>query len=204
MQTTVHPMPTVAIGSPLEGGFYGGIVRIRDVLHAVIWSPKDGGETKGVWLGQRKLVQGSESCFDSISNTLAMADAGSKLAKWAIDLRLGGHDDWCLPARDVLELAYRHLKPNTYETACTFRDGDNASSVPAGYPYSEASPIVQTSVAAFMFGGPEAFDTDWYWSSTQYSESDAWDQDLSNGFQYGNGKKYEAHARAVRLIQLAP
>jgi hypothetical protein len=197
-------MPTVPIGSALEGGYFGGIVRIRDALHAVIWAPKSEGETTGAWLDHRKLVPGSESCFDSISNTLAMADAGSKLAKWAIDLRICGHDDWCLPARDVLELAYRHLKPTTYKTACTFRDGDNASSVPAGYLYSDAAPMVQTSVAEFQAGGAEAFEATWYWSSTQYSESLAWYQYFYTGSQYHYDKTCAAHARAVRLIQLAP
>jgi hypothetical protein len=39
---------------------------------------------------------------------------------------------------------------------------------------------------------------DWYWTSTQYSESGAWYQDLYYGYQYYDVKKYEAHARAVR------
>ena len=147
-----------SIGLPFEGGYFGGIVRVRDTLHAIAWAPKADGEAEHVWLPKRADAPGTHSCCDSVENTLAMADAGSALAKWALGLRIGGHDDWCIPARDVLELAYRHLKPTTHETCCSFRDGDNPSSVPAGYPYGSAG-VVQTSVQAFQAGGPEATRT---------------------------------------------
>jgi hypothetical protein len=196
-------LPT--IGSPFQGGFFGGVIRLgvepTAPLFAITWAPKAEGESTGAWAPTPTLVPGARSCFHSLFNTLAMAEAGSTLAKWALDLRINGHDDWCLPARDVLELAYRHLKPGTQETGCTFRDGDNASSVPAGYPYTEGS-VVQTPVQAFQAGGAEAFDATWYWASTQYSESNAWHQGFGSGIQDYGGKKYEARARAVRLIQL--
>jgi hypothetical protein len=41
----------------------------------------------------------------------------------------------------------------------------------------------------------------WYWASTQYSAGGAWGQYFSNGGQYGNSKKYEARARAVRRFE---
>ena len=128
----MHQPSLPPIGSPFEGGHYGGTIRLGTALFAVIWAPKAEGETTGPWHPTRAAVPGALSCSDSLSNTLAMAEAGCPLAKWALDLRINGHDDWCLPARDVLELAYRHLRPGTQETACTFRDGDNPSSVPAG------------------------------------------------------------------------
>ena len=188
------------IGAPFEGGYFGGIVRVHAALFAIAWAPKAEGQTRGPWLPQRKSAPGADSCFDSLANTLAMAEAGSAIAKWALDLRIGGFDDWCLPARDVLELGYRHLKPSTDETICGFRDGDNPSSAPVGYPYMPA--LVQTSVQAFQAGSAEAFDPAWYWASTQDSESDAWNQNFSNGYQFDCGKTYEGLARAVRLIQL--
>ena len=181
-----------SIGTPFEGGFFGGIVRVGAVLFAIAWAPKAAGETKGAWLPDYQNAPGTDSCSDSLANTLA---------KWALDLRINGHDDWCLPARDVLELAYRHLKPTAQETYGYFRDGDNPSSVPAGYPY-KAAPIVQTPVHAFQAGNAEAFEEGWYWASTQYSESSAWGQDFGNGTQLSYVKVYEGLARAVRLIQL--
>jgi hypothetical protein len=43
---------------------------------------------------------------------------------------------------------------------------------------------------------------DWYWTGTQYSESYAWSQYFNYGSQYGTGKKYAAHARAVRRFPI--
>jgi hypothetical protein len=194
-------LPT--IGTPFEGGYFGGVLCVGERLFALAWAPKAEGETKDAWLPQNEPVPGAESCCDSLTNTLALAEAGSALAKWALDLRINGHDDWCLPARDALELAYRHLKPGTYETGNYFRDGDNPSSVPVGYPYCNGGTVLQTSVQAFQADGTEAFEEDdWYWASTQYSDGYAWLQSFDHGHQdYGN-KKYEARARAVRLIQL--
>jgi hypothetical protein len=42
------------------------------------------------------------------------------------------------------------------------------------------------------------FADGWHWTSTQYSESGAWNQFFTNGSQTSNGKQYEGHARAVR------
>ena len=199
--------PTILVpeqfGAPFEGGYYGGQIRSGAKTFAIAWAPKATGTTKAAWLPKRKLVPGASSCFHSMDNTLAMAAAGSKLAKWALALDIAGHKDWCMPARDVLELAYRHLKPGTAENVAGSRDGDNPSSIPPGYPYTEQLPA-QTSAIAFQAGGAEAFDPVWYWSSTQSSEDNAWLQYFLNGGQDDNYKSYEAQARAVRLIQLNP
>ena len=200
MPVKLSSLPT--IGSPFEGGFYGGFVRVADELFAISWAPKAFGETTGRWLDSYDLVHGSDSCNDSVANTLAMAEAGSPIANWALGLLIDDHKDWVLPSRDVLELAYRHLKPGTYETACSFRDGDNPSSLPSGYPYTEATPIVRTSVAPFQKGASEAFEETWYWSSTQYSADTAWIQGFYPGYQGLLVKKDAGRARAVRLIQL--
>lgn len=194
-------LPT--IGAAFEGGFFGGLVAIAGALHAVVWAPRAEGETEAVWLPSRKAVPGAASCCDSMANTVAMAEAGSPLANWARGLAIGGFTDWCIPARDVLELAYRHLKPTDYETDGYFRDGDNPSSVPPGYPYS-AAPILETTVEAFQDGGSEAFADEWYWSSTQYSEGSAWLQVFNYGNQSYSGKGSEFRARAVRLIPVNP
>ncbi len=196
-----HDLP--AIGAPLQGGFYGGLVcTAAGLLLAIVWAPKALGETSLAWHPERADVPGARSCCDSLANTLAMADAGRPLAASALRLSINGQDDWCLPARDVLELAYRHLKPTTEETGCYFRDGDNPSSVPAGYPYRSGEPIVQTSVPAFQAGGEEAFADEWYWASTQASAGSAWAQHVHPGSQDSTSKHFQARARAVRLIQL--
>ena len=195
------------LGSPFEGGFYGGKIASHGgrKIFAVVWAPKALGEAANmVWLPSYKGVPNAASCFHSMDNTVAMAEAGSPLAQWARGLNIEGHTDWCIPARDVLELAYRHLKPTTEETGCYFRDGENPSSVPVGYPYRQADAPVQTQAEAFREGGAEAFEPEYYWSSTQCSSTSAWSQDFSGGGQYGGDKFSEVRARAVRLIQLNP
>jgi len=194
-------LPT--LGDSCLSGFYGDRIRIGAAIFAVVWAPKALGETTGVWLPTYTDVPGARSCFDSMANTRAMAEAGSPIAKWALELEIDGCRDWCIPARDVLELGYRRFKPGSRSNATSFRDGDNASSVPAGYPYTAEAPA-QTEVAAFRTGGAEAFEEEWYWSSTQYSDYGAFNQDFDFGFQNGIDKKYEGRVRAVRLIQLTP
>lgn len=193
---------SIAHGTPFEGGFYGGNINIHGIPHAVVWAPKAQGETKAIWLPSYTDVPNAASCFDSMANTRAMAEAGSPLAKWALGLDINGLGDWCVPARDVLELGYRYLKPTDYENSCSFRDGDNPSSLPPGWLYTEASPA-QTTVEAFREGNPEAFEASWHWSSTQCSDSYAFLQYFHDGGQYYGGKKSEGRARAVRLIQLS-
>lgn len=197
-KTIIEP---TTIGTAFEGGFYGGKIRIGVAIFAIVWAPKAEGEIKGKWLNTYTDVPGATSCFDSMANTKAMAEAGSPIAQKALAANIGGHTDWCIPARDVLEMGYRFLKPSTKENSCSFRDGDNASSIPVGYPYTEELPA-QTSAEPFQKGNLEAFEEAWYWSSTQSSEYDAFDQDFLNGDQDGYDKNDEGRCRFVRLIQL--
>ena len=191
------------IGTPFEGGFYGGKIKIGLAICAIVWAPKAEGQITGKWLDSYTDVPGATSCFDSMANTKAMAEAGSPIAQKALAANISGFTDWCVPARDVLEMGYRYLKPTTEENYCSFRDGDNASSIPAGYPYTEADPV-QTTAEAFQQGGAEAFDDVWYFSSTQYSEYGAFGQYFDNGSQGFNVKAFERRVRFVRLIPLNP
>lgn len=189
--------------TPFAGGFFVGRILVAAMPYAVIVAPKAEGEHKaGKWNKTRKSVTGAESFFDGHANTLAMAEAGSPLAKWALDLRIGGFSDWYIPSRDEQELCYRRLNPNTRNGAY-FRDGDNPSSVPVGYPYTETSPG-QTLIEAFRRGESEAFEPAYYWASTQYAPDPvyAWMQVFGNGNQdYGN-KVNVYWARAVRRLPL--
>lgn len=192
-----------AYGDPFEGGFYGGQIRIGDTIFAISWAPKAPGETRAIWLPSYTQVPNAASCFDSMANTIAMAKAGSPLGKWALELNINGFTDWCIPARDVLEMGYRYLKPGTETNSSSFRDGDNPSSIPVGYPYVENSPA-QTTAEVFGTGGAEAFKEEWYWSSTQSSAITAWGQLFVNGYADTGSKRYEAVGRACRMIQLTP
>jgi hypothetical protein len=192
--------PGLVIGAAFGGGFFAGYIRVGEGLDAVILSPKDPGEKAStIWHKSRKSIPGAQSFFNGRSNTLAMAEAGSELAKWALDLRIGDFADWFLPSRDELELLYRNFKPGKNENYCSFRDGDNPSSVPAGYPYSSTYPA-QAAIEAFRAGGAEAFEEDCYVSSTEYAPDpgSAWGQDFTGGYQYCYRKGTAWRARAVR------
>ena len=188
-------------GAPFEDGFYGGKIRVGIAIFAIVWAPKAEGEIMGKWMDACTDVQGATSYFDSMANTRAMAESGSEIAKQALAVSIGGHTDWCIPARDVLEMGYRYLKPSTKKNYCTFRDGDNPSSIPAGYPYTENNPL-QTTEDLFQKGNAEAFDEAIYFSSTQDSEGRAWVQFFDDGDQDYLIKAYERRCRFVRLIQL--
>jgi len=44
------------------------------------------------------------------------------------------------------------------------------------------------------------FTEDWYWSSTEYNNFNAWIQDFKGGFQIGHGKFWGVRVRAVRAF----
>lgn len=204
MESAVVEIPTV-IGQAFEGGFYAGCLRVQRDYFILICSPRsDGDYDDSPWNGSTKVVAGAMSYCDGMANTAAMAKAGSDLAKWATNLNIGGFDDWYLPSRDELELLYRAFKP-TKQKNWVYRNGDNPSSLPAGYPYTEAAPG-QTSIEAFRAGKAKAFEDTWYWSSTQSaSDSDyAWCQDFGNGYQDDYHKDGTLRARAVRRLKFSP
>lgn len=188
-----------AIGSTFEGGFFAGRFALDGKVYALIVSPKAQGEHDDIAYGEYgQEITGAGNFNDGMANTIAMADAGSEMARLALNLNIDGHTDWYIPSRDELELLYRNLKPTT-SSNYVYRHGENPSSVPVGYPYTETSPA-QTAVEAFQSGGAEAFEDEWYWSSSQFSALSAWDQDFVDGYQNSSGKSYEFRARAVRRL----
>ncbi len=200
MDTTANKLPTV-FGTPFEGGFFTGKFIMDGLMFALITAGNVEGEHKPVvWNKSLKRVSGAESFVDGFTNTEAMADAGSVLAQWARSLRIGSFDDWYIPSRDEKEIQYRVFKPSTTKN-WVYRNGDNPSSYPPGYPYTENSPI-QTIAEAFRSGGAEAFEQDWYWTSTQYASASgfAWVQGFDNGDQGSDHEDTKFLARAVRRL----
>jgi hypothetical protein len=194
----------VEVGSPFAGGFYAGRIRIDGQLYALIVSPKaEGDHATAEWIEDEKDVPGATSYYDGLRNTNAMADAGSELAKWARDLRIGGFDEWYLPSLDELEVIYRNLKPTTRKNYCWVRAGINLNAEVPAVPYTSDHPV-QTAVTSFQEGGAEAFDTAWYWTSTRYIDDHeyAWYQHFSFGDQ-GYGYTHDClRARAVRRLAI--
>lgn len=201
VQINAAEVPTTP-GAPFAGGFYAGRFKIGDEVFALIVAPKATGTAPDSAWGEYGKRIDAASCNDGMANTLAMLEAGAAQAKWVRELNINGFDDWYIPSRDELETCYRNLKPTTTENYCWFRDGDNPSSVPPGYPYTEASPA-QTACTAFQQCGEEAFEAAWHWSSTQYSAYRAWVQYFGDGYQDGYPKGREGSARAVRRFKVS-
>ena len=191
------------LGAQLEGGFFAGLFSLRGETFALIVSPKAQGELEeAAWGKYAQDIAAARSFNDGAANTQAMADAGSDLARWMRALDINGFADWYLPSRDELEIIYRNLKP-TAQTNYVYRHGDNPSSLPVGYPYTEELPA-QTLIAAFQEDGTEALESEWYWSSTQYSPYGAWGQYFDGGDQGYDHKGDELRARAVRRFKVTP
>lgn len=199
MQTAIA-LP--AINEPFAGGFYAGQIRIDGQLYALIVAAKDEGDHDDIaWNSASKSVGGALSYCDGLANTRAMAEAGSALAQWALDLRIGGHADWYIPSQDELEICYRAFKPTTETNWCYARSGINVAAAEPTRPYTPNFPL-QTIHEEFREGGEQAFEAVWYWSSTQHASDSAcaWSQYFDDGGQSGYHEISEFRARAVRRL----
>ena len=189
-----------AIGTTMPGGFFAGAILVNGQRRAVILSTKKIGiSLKGAWHEEEIDVPGAKSYNDGLANTQAMAEAGSGLAKTVLALEIDGLNDFYIPSQDELELCYRAFKPTTEQNWCYVRSGINLSALPQTYPYTPNFPV-QTLLEAFKVGGEEAFENDWYWSSTQHAgySDDAWYQHFDSGDQDDGDKSAELRVRAVR------
>lgn len=179
--------------------------------HRVVVAPKSGGETTAsiadsaltlpldAWtLTEGAIAQAAMRAAAGSTPSLAPAHA------WAAALNLGGKTDWVVPTRDMLEAAYRGLKPataNNYATADRaasptntyqrfgapadtsnrhgYKASDPAVTIPANTIYLSGGNPLLTSSLPFRVGGAEAFD--WgtgvtYLSATAYDASTVWAQ----------------------------
>lgn len=192
------------IGTPFESGFYMGLYQIQGDMQALIRAPKAQGFHAPIRWGEAGiLIPGADSFVDGLTNTRAMAEAGSKLAAWALELNIGGHTDWFIGSRDENELVYRACKPTAQENWCSFRDGDNPSSLPPGYPYTANLPA-QSPIAMFQDDEDEALEPTSYWCSTQHGPTYAWFQVFGDGVQNSARKGPARPAFAVRRINVTP
>lgn len=187
------------IGTPMPGGFFTGAIMFNGQRRAIITASKKLGEFKGVWHPDYADVIGAKSFVDGLANTLAMAEADCPIAKQALALEIDGLKDFFIPSQDMLELQYRAFKPTRDQNSQYARSGINVSALPPTYPYTLDFPT-QTALATFQEGDDEAFEAEWYWSSTQHADySDyAWCQGFSSGTQTSDIKDYELLVRAVR------
>ena len=190
------------IGAAVGGGFAGGCILLDGHPFQIINAPKAEGQLIGVWSKKMKRVDGALSLVDGLANTRAMAEAGSEIAKKVLALRIGGHDDWYIPALFELEPNYRYLKPTT-DKNWTHLYGANPASIPVTFPYTVNDPQ-QTAVEIFRKGGAEAFEPMAHMTSSQYEGLAvcAWIQLFGGGTQDYGHKDNEYLVRPVRRVTL--
>ena len=190
--------PTV-IGEAFGGGFYAGKINDGGTEYFLIVAPKSSGENSSKqWKTSNTSTSGTSSVIDGPSNTSAMDNANHPAAQFCAGLSIGGFTDWYMPAKNELEVCYYNLKPTTDSNNTS--SGTNPNAVPArGSDYTSGDPS-QTSVLDFQDGGTEAFASANYWSSSEFSASDAWRQNFNNGDQSNFNKSNLDYVRAVRRL----
>jgi hypothetical protein len=201
------------IGEPFGGGFFAGYISHTadgNPTHALIVAPRETGATGTgytlttnlQWKTASTITAGTTSDFDGAANTAAMVTAGiadHPAAEFCVNLSIGGHTDWYLPARYELDIAYFNLKPGTGANNTSW--GSNIYSVPKRDNNYTANYPQQTYVAAFNTS-TEAFVAGNHWSSTEGSATNGWFLDLSSGFQNNVSKAASSRVRAFRKLAL--
>jgi hypothetical protein len=170
--------PFAAIGSPLGGGFFAGEMTIGGELYALVVAPKasgESGEELQFKIEDWRERDGAASDLDGMVNAAVLSGDNYPAAHFCKSLQIGGFDDWYLPSRDELAQLWRNLGPRRANAPELFHEG-----------------------------AAEAFQTDWYWSSTESASYSgfAWGIDFYNGYQYDVIKDTNFGVRAVRRLKI--
>lgn len=192
------------IGAAYGGGFFAGQIGVSGVAtHNLVIGPVASAQTNNQWKNANTTTPGADSVIDGPQNTADMvADGNSTVypaAHFCNDLVIGGFSDWYMPAKNELEICYYNLKPTTSSNSTS--SGTNTNAVPSrGSNYTAGTPA-QTSATNFQITGAERFFANYYWSSTENSATEAWNQYFGSGIQYFNGSKTASYrVRAVRRL----
>lgn len=203
----VRPSGGPDIGQAYGGGFFAGKISASGdgvSTHYLIISPKASGDSAKSW-GPITTVTGLTSAINGPTNSASLAALGAtySAATFCEGLTIGGFSDWYLPSKNELEVLYYFLKPTT--TANNTGSGSNpnaASPEPRNTAYTSSLPA-QTNVIGFRTGETDAFNSAAYWTSTEFSSSNAWLQDVVDGFQ-GYGFTSKNSAQRVRAVRRVP
>ena len=198
--------PALAIGDAFGGGFFAGQIStagngIAD--YNLVIGPLSTAQSLLKWKNPATATAGADSAINGPQNTADMvADGNSTVypaAHFCNDLVIGGFSDWYMPAKNELEVCYFNLKPTTSTNDTS--SGINSNAVPArASNYTSGNPA-QTSAANFQVTtGAEPFSSLYYWSSTEFSATDAVPQTFNDGTQNVVGKADSYRVRAVRRV----
>jgi hypothetical protein len=166
-----------APGAAFEGGYFVDKITVNGERFALIVAPKSEGEKMDLEYKKTKrdIADDTDTEDDGFHNSCLINDVNHPAAQFCRTLRIAGHDDWYLPSRDELMIIWMALGPNRKKTP-----------------------------DAFKADAPEAFETTWYWSSTEHASYSgfAWFVGFYGGYQFYNLKHYGFGVRAVRRLKL--
>ena len=194
------PPPPTTIGQAYAGGFYAGQIGVSSVAtHYLVVGPVSSAVSTLQWKILNTSTTGTSSYVDGPANSAAMNDITHPAAQFCEGLNIGGFSDWYMPAMNELEVCYYNLKPTTSSNYTS--SGINANAVPARASNYTAGTPAQTSAADFQVTGAEDFIAQVYWSSTEFSSTNAWNQYFGIGRQYSNYTKTTyTKVRAIRRV----
>lgn len=201
--TKKEEVPTIP-GTPWQGGFYAGLIRVGSDIYALVVAPKSA-ESTLAWKTANTSTPGATSLTDGRANTMAMVAAGVDLhpaAKHCVNYRGGGHDDWYLPSFRELVVCYWNFKPNN--TGNTTSVGSNPDSLPTTQNYTAGSPSISGAVD-FQAGNPQAFNDAFggaYWSSLAQTTAEAYVNHFNTGDAYEATKTSSLTVRPVRRVKI--
>jgi hypothetical protein len=118
--TILHPLALPAIGTHWaeQGGVFAGILRGEAGAPdcALIVPTGDAFKLDGEWGEYGQDVAGAKSRTDSLGNTRAMAEAGSKIAAAVLAMRDDeGRDDYAIPSQGASQVLYANV-PELFES----------------------------------------------------------------------------------------
>lgn len=195
----VPPLP-VAIGASYEGGYFAGQIVTGGNYFNLVVAPKSSGQNIKAWKTTNTSTAGTSSVIDGPTNSANMNNASHPAAQFCEGLTIGGYSDWYMPAKNELEVCYYNLKPGTQNNDTG--SGINNNAVPSRSSNYTTSIPSQTSAAIFKTGSSEDFTFGfYYWSSTEYSATIAYNQYFLNGRQrYSDFKNGTQYVRAIRRV----
>jgi len=194
---------SMAPGTAYGGGYFAGQIDQSGTIYNLVLGPLSTAQVSTIqYKNAMTDTPGASSDIDGPQNTADMVADGNATvypaAHFCNNLSTGGQTDWYMPAKNELEVCYYNLKPTT--TSNYTGSGINPNAVPARASNYTAGDPARTSATIFQEGNAEAFFDQFWWSSTEASATNAWEQRFGNGRQYSPQKTNSRYVRAVRRV----